>query len=185
MKKVLLSVGVVIIFAAYVIYQHLQTTPTVMPAISAPEKIVQTPPPSSTLPAADNSSSGQTSTAQPTTNSGAAAPSAPPSAALTPTPAPAAGQYKNGQYTGSVADAFYGNLQVEAIIQGGKLTDVQFLTYPSDRQHSAQINQQAMPILTSEAIAAQSANVNIISGATQSSQAFQQSLASALAQAQN
>lgn len=92
--------------------------------------------------------------------------------------------YKDGQYTGSVADAFYGPVQVKAVIQGGRLTDVQFLQYPSDRSTSARISSIAMPQLTSEAIQAQSANVDIISGATQTSAAFQQSLSSALAQAQ-
>jgi len=112
-----------------------------------------------------------------------------PASAPTPTPAPAAvaknpaGQYKDGTYTGSVADAFYGGVQVAAVISGGRLTDVQILQYPTDRGHSAQIGQQAMPILKSEAIASQSANVDIVSGATQDSQAFEQSLQSALSQA--
>lgn len=91
--------------------------------------------------------------------------------------------YINGAYTGSVADAYYGNLQVSAVIQGGKLVDVQFLQHPSDRSQSQRINGRADPILAQEAIQAQSANVNIVSGATASSQAFQESLASALAQA--
>ena len=93
--------------------------------------------------------------------------------------------YKNGSYTGSVADAIYGNVEVQATISGGKLTDVTFLQYPSDRTTSVGINSQAMPYLKQEAIAAQSAQVNIISGATATSQAFAQSLTSALAQAQS
>jgi uncharacterized protein with FMN-binding domain len=93
------------------------------------------------------------------------------------------GAYKNGTYTGAVADAFYGNLQVVAVIQGGQLVDVQFPTYPSDGGHTLQLSKGDLPILKQEAIAAQSANVNIVSGATQTSQAFEQSLASALAQA--
>lgn len=92
--------------------------------------------------------------------------------------------YKNGSYTGSVADAYYGNIQVQATILGGKLTAVNFLQYPSDRSTSKSINTQAMPYLQQEAIAAQSAKVSVISGATDSSQAFVQSLSSALAQAQ-
>jgi uncharacterized protein with FMN-binding domain len=113
------------------------------------------------------------------------APASPPPAPV-PTPAPApvqTGQYRDGTYTGSIADAYYGNVQVQATIQGGKITNVQFLDYPKDRQTSVIINSQAMPYLISEAIQAQSANVNVVSGATASSGAFQQSLASALAQA--
>lgn len=91
--------------------------------------------------------------------------------------------YKDGQYTGNVADAYYGNIQVQATIQGGKISDVVFLDYPQDRRNSVRINTEAMPLLKSEAIQAQSAQVDIVSGATATSDAFRQSLASALAQA--
>ncbi len=93
--------------------------------------------------------------------------------------------YKDGTYTGAVADAFYGNLQVSATIAGGKLTDITFLQQPNTPQESVEVNAKSSPILKSEAIAAQSAKVDIVSGATQSSEAFQQSLASALTQAQS
>ena len=92
-------------------------------------------------------------------------------------------QYKDGTYTGDVADAFYGPYQVAAVVSGGKITDITFLQYPNDRRTSIEINTQAMPILRSEAIQAQSANVEIVTGATQSSGAFRESLASALAKA--
>lgn len=101
-----------------------------------------------------------------------------------PTASPA-GQYKDGTYDGPVVDAYYGNVQVEAIVQGGQITDVKFLDYPQDRRTSRFINQQAMPWLTQEAIQVQSANVDLISGATFTSQAFAMSLQSALQQAQN
>ena len=91
--------------------------------------------------------------------------------------------YKDGQYDGRIADAYYGNVQVRAIIQGGKLTDVQFLSYPNDRNQSIEINSYALPILKSEAIKAQSAQVDIVSGATNTSNAFINSLSSALSQA--
>jgi len=92
--------------------------------------------------------------------------------------------YKDGQYTGSSSDAFYGFIQVEAVISGGKLTDVKFLQTPNDRDTSVMINSQATPILKQEAIQAQSANISGVSGATDTSQAFIQSLSSALRQAQ-
>ena len=79
--------------------------------------------------------------------------------------------------------AFYGNVQVRAIVQNGRLTDIQFLQYPNDRDTSRYISSQALPLLRQEAIQSQSANVNIISGATQTSEGFMQSLASALAKA--
>ena len=91
--------------------------------------------------------------------------------------------FKDGQYTGSAADALYGNIQVKAIIQGGSIVDVQFLQYPNEQPNSIRINSQAMPYLKQEAISAQSSQVDVISGATDTSNAFIQSLASALAQA--
>ncbi len=93
------------------------------------------------------------------------------------------GLYKDGQYTGPETDAYYGSVQVEVTIQNGQISDVQFLDYPHDRRQSQRINSIAMPYLTQEAVQAQSANVNIISGATLTSEAFAQSLQSALDQA--
>ncbi len=94
-------------------------------------------------------------------------------------------KYRNGSYTGSIVDVYYGNLQVQAIISGGKLADVQFMQYPSDRQTSLRKSQNAMPILKSEAIASQNAQVDAVSGATETSKGFVQSLSNALAQATN
>jgi uncharacterized protein with FMN-binding domain len=74
-------------------------------------------------------------------------------------------------------------VQVKVAIQNGKIADVQFLDYPQDRGHSIEINSYAIPILKSEAIQIQNSSVDIVSGATETSLAFIQSLASALAQA--
>lgn len=111
--------------------------------------------------------------------------SVPPSSVASPTPTMTgtSSAYKDGSYTGSVADATWGNVQVKAVIQHGKITSVQFLQYPNDRNRSIMINSYADPQLSSEAIQAQSANVDIVSGATDSSDAFIQSLTNALAQA--
>ncbi|MEI8338014.1 MAG: FMN-binding protein, partial [bacterium] len=95
------------------------------------------------------------------------------------------GQYKNGTYTGDSSDAYYGNVQVQAVIKNGALSNIVVLDYPQDRSTSVAKNTRAMPILVSEAIQAQSANVNTVSGATYSSGAFKQSLSSALSQAVN
>lgn len=100
-----------------------------------------------------------------------------------PTTSSSAGQYKDGTYTGDSVNVFYGNVQVQVTISGGKLTDVQFLQYPNDRSTSIFINQQAMPLLKQEALQAQSASVQGVSGASATSQGFVQSLGSALAKA--
>lgn len=96
-----------------------------------------------------------------------------------------ANRYKNGSYTGKSSDAFYGYIQVKAVVSGGKLTDIEFLDYPQDRRDSIEINQYAMPQLKQQAIQAQSAQVDGVSGATDTSQAFMQSLGDALQQAQS
>jgi uncharacterized protein with FMN-binding domain len=98
------------------------------------------------------------------------------------TPAAGAG-FRDGAYTGAAADAQWGYIQVKVTIQSGKLTNVQFLQYPNHRDRSVEINNYAMPQLTSEAIQAQSAHVDVISGATDTSEAFIQSLGDALSQA--
>lgn len=103
-----------------------------------------------------------------------------------PTPsATPRGIYRNGTFTGDVTDAYYGNVQVQAVVRNGALADVVFLDYPHDRRTSVAINTQATPMLRSEALQVQSAQVDVISGATATSEAFVQSLASALAQAKN
>ena len=95
----------------------------------------------------------------------------------------AAHGYVDGVYTGPAADAYYGIVQLQALIQGGRLTALKVLKYPSDRRTSININRQALPMLRDEAISAQSANVDIISGATLTSRAFIQSLGGALKKA--
>ena len=91
--------------------------------------------------------------------------------------------YKNGVHEGDVEDAFYGNVQVQATIEHGKITNVTFLQYPNSNYTCIAINSQAMPYLKQEALQSQSANVDIVSGATDTSQAFIESLQSALEKA--
>ncbi len=103
--------------------------------------------------------------------------------ALETPPAQGSAQYKDGAYTGPVVDAYYGLMQIQAIIKGGRLSSIRILKYPNDRRTSIFINRQALPMLRDEVIRAQSAQVNIISGATLSSEAFIQSLGAAMSQA--
>ena len=104
---------------------------------------------------------------------------APPQSTATPVPR-TSGQYKDGTYNGDTTDAYYGNVQVKIIVSGGKISNVVFLDHPQDRGQSIEINNYAMPLLTAEAVKAQNANVDIVSGATATSQAFIQSLQSAI-----
>ncbi len=158
MKKLVVSIVVIGVFAIYC-FMHAHAAP-----------IAVTP--------KTNGSDAPTATP-----SGTVATGTPPAGDATATSTPGA-RYKDGSYTGSVADAQWGYIQVKAIIKNGKITDVQFLQYPNERERSVYINSIADPQLTSEAIQAQSAQVDYISGATDTSDAFVQSLSDALAQAQ-
>jgi uncharacterized protein with FMN-binding domain len=91
--------------------------------------------------------------------------------------------YRDGSYTGTTSDVGYGPVQVQAVISGGRLTAVKLLQMPSDERKSAEIASVAGPELVQEAISAQSSKVDIVSGATQDSQGFMDSLASALSKA--
>lgn len=89
----------------------------------------------------------------------------------------------DGTYTGPVVDAYYGLIQIQANIKGGQLVGIRVLKYPSDRRTSISINRKALPMLRDEVISAQSANVDIVTGATLTSEAFIRSLGVALQKA--
>lgn len=92
--------------------------------------------------------------------------------------------YKNGTFTGSTEDVGYGTVQVQAVISDGKISGVNFLQMPSEASRSAMITNEAKPVLMQEAITAQSANVDLVTGATSDWEGFKASLQSALSQAQ-
>jgi uncharacterized protein with FMN-binding domain len=74
----------------------------------------------------------------------------------------------------------YGDVQVRVVVQNGRLVDVQALTLPSDRERSARISDFAGPELHDEALQAQSANIDVVSGATYTSEGYAESLQAAL-----
>lgn len=76
----------------------------------------------------------------------------------------------------------YGDVQVRVVLQGRRIVDVQPVNMPFDRDRSQRISDQAGPLLRSEALQAQSARINIISGATYTSDGYAQSLQGALDQ---
>lgn len=163
-KKMLLSVAFIAVFGIYVLYersgasnsQPLNTIPAV-PTNSLPQN-----PSASQVPAQNTNP-----VTMPPSNAGPMM----------------QGKYKNGQYIGSSADAYYGLVQVKVIISGGRLSDIQFLNYPQDNRSSLSRSNYALPQLKTEAIRSQSSNVDSISGATETSRAFNESLSSALSQA--
>jgi uncharacterized protein with FMN-binding domain len=101
-------------------------------------------------------------------------------AAAATTTAAAATQIADGTYVGASSSNRFGNVQVQVVYSGGQLVDVQILQYPNGDNRSVSINQYALPKLISEAVAAQSANVSSISGATYTSHSYIKSLQSAI-----
>ncbi|MEV6761867.1 FMN-binding protein [Streptomyces sp. NPDC051105] len=82
--------------------------------------------------------------------------------------------------TGDTVQTRWGPVQVRVTIKSGKITDVTALQYPQDNPRDQQINSYALPELRREALAAQSASIDTVSGATYTSEGYQQSLQSAL-----
>lgn len=91
--------------------------------------------------------------------------------------------YKDGEFAGNPVDVEYGLVQVSAVIRDGRIADIKWLHDPEDIDLSRQINQDAMPKLTQEAIAAQKSQVDVVTGATFTALGFRLSLSTALAQA--
>ena len=100
---------------------------------------------------------------------------------VTPAPTKAASK-GSGTFTGSVVSEPFGQVQVRITMAGGKITDVTALQLPTHGR-SGFISQSVAPILQGEALSAQSANIDIVSGATYTSEAYAQSLQSAIDQA--
>jgi uncharacterized protein with FMN-binding domain len=85
--------------------------------------------------------------------------------------------------TGSVAQTRWGPVQVQLTVAGGKITAVQVVQYPDSNGRDQEINAQALPILVKETLSAQSAKIDMVSGATYTSDGYLTSLQSALDQA--
>jgi uncharacterized protein with FMN-binding domain len=85
-------------------------------------------------------------------------------------------------YTGSVAENPYGPVQVSVTEKGGKIVDVKALQMPTEHQFSAEISRQVAPMLRTEALQAQNAEIAVISGATYTSESYASSLQAALRQ---
>ena len=114
---------------------------------------------------------------------------APTPAPVSPAASPASGTNPavlgNGTFAGDEVSTVFGPVQVNAIITDGKLTDIIWVKFPNDRDKSIQISTMTKPIFVREALTAQSASVDVVSGATQTWEGFTQSLGSALERARS
>jgi len=115
-----------------------------------------------------------------------AAPTKTKSAAPAQTQAPAAPAQSsgiNGTFDGNTASTRWGPVQVRIVVKDGKIVDASALQSPSGDSRSRSISQQAVPYLVQETLAAQSAQISGVGGASYTSNGWYQSLQSALKKA--
>jgi uncharacterized protein with FMN-binding domain len=86
-------------------------------------------------------------------------------------------------YTGEVAQTRWGPVQVQITVTDGEITAAGTTQVPSDNPRDQEINSYAVPVLDQEAVQAQSAQIDAVSGATVTSDGYIQSLQSAIDQA--
>jgi uncharacterized protein with FMN-binding domain len=137
--------------------------------LAAPAPAAGTPP----------ASAGTSQAAASGTGSGSASPAGGQTARATPK-ASATAAVATRTVTGTVANTQYGPMQVQVTLAGTKITKVTVLQRTDDGTESDQIDANAIPELTSETLAAQSARIDAVSGASYTSSGYIQSLQSAL-----
>jgi uncharacterized protein with FMN-binding domain len=93
---------------------------------------------------------------------------------------PSASSSGTKSYSGDVAQTRWGPVEVKITVTAGKITKVDVLQYPSGNPKDQEINDYALPILVQDTLSAQSAKIDMISGATVTSDGYVQSLQSAL-----
>ena len=111
--------------------------------------------------------------AKPSKNSGATA--------ATTAPATASTKNVNGMFTGPSVNVNYGNVQVKITVVDGRITDAVAVKAPSGKND--RYTNMAVPVLKAQTLAAQSANIQGVSGASYTSYGWYTSLQGALAQA--
>jgi uncharacterized protein with FMN-binding domain len=93
------------------------------------------------------------------------------------------GPFRDGAFTGADAPNEYGDVVVEVVVSNGKISDIKALALPSDRERSIQLSAYVAPLLHDEVLTAQNAQIDMVSGATLTSNSYAESVQSALDQA--
>ena len=137
---------------------------------------------STSVPVAASSSS---SASAPTPSSSTPAAAGPPGTGSSSSGSSSSGSSSSAArtYTGDVAQTRWGPVQVRITVSGGRVTKVDVLQSPSGNPRDVEINDRALPVLTSETLDAQSGEIDMVSGATVTSDGYVRSLQSALDQA--
>jgi len=132
-------------------------------------------------PAATSASGAPTARVTPTTKPAARATST--ASAKATMGAGSGGMTATRTVTGAVETTMYGPMQVKVTLEGQKITNVAVVQETNDGQESQSIDAFSIPKLTAETLAAQSARIDTVSGATTTSMGYIGSLQSALDQA--
>ena len=174
MKKIVYAVlatisGLVLIFSYRTSLDAVQPVAVTDPAASTGTAPTTTPPVTDDESSEDETADGATSSSSGSTSSG--------------TSATTASGMTDGTYTGGAANTRYGPVQVQITVSGGAIADVQVVDYPHSDRRDQEINQRALPILVSETTQTQSSQIDMVSGATYTSQGYIASLQSAIDQA--
>ena len=171
MKKIWIALlttltGVVLLFSYRTSTEAV--TPTALDDEATPSETTNPAPPASSTPTSTPSPApSESSTSMPSS----------------PSPSATSTGLADGTYQGESTSTRWGPVQVQITVSGEEITDVQAIDYPSGSGRDQQINSYAIPILTSEALDAQSAQIDMVSGATVTSRGYITSLQSALDQA--
>ena len=107
-------------------------------------------------------------------------PPKPKPAGVVRSPSPGTAQSSSVVVNGSPADTSYGPVQVQITVRSGHVVSARAVVFPEGSRRDREINQFAIPELNREAVAAQSANIDTISGATFTSDGYRRSLQAAL-----
>ncbi|PPF53902.1 FMN-binding protein [Clavibacter michiganensis] len=142
---------------------------------------VTTTPPA--VDAAGGTSAGPLAGAATGGTTGSAGASAPAIPSTGTTPSASATATAGGTFTGTAATTRYGQVQVRITVADGRITEVEALRLTDHDGRSVAISNRAAPILRQEVLAAQSADVQSVSGATYTSEGYLTSLQSAVDQA--
>jgi uncharacterized protein with FMN-binding domain len=154
------TVTIVVLLFGYHTSTNKTSTASVTSSASSPATT------SSSEPSSNSSSSSSDSTSSSSTSSSSTSSST-----------------KTTTYTGSVAQTRCRPVQVQIAVQGGKITKVTVLQQPNGNHKDVEINDYALPILVQDTLDAQSAQIDMVSGATVTSDGYLTSLQSALDQA--
>lgn len=181
-KKIALSVSVVVLFVLYGVQERLapeqdQTVSRARPPDVSPASATRSEASSRAAAVTPASTASLVAAVTKETDGESLSPVTAPTASADP------GGYVDGVYTGDVVDARWGDILVQVVVRGGTIADIYVPVYPDHRDRSGEISRYAIGKLATEVIAVHSADVDVISGATDTSAGFLDWLESALREA--